>query len=217
MRIASPRRILRLSMTALAMIAISPMMATKAAGPGIDKEAFPDYKAAHTVIKCPYLPPDLSEVPTCHGKKATCVGTSGHDLILGSDGKDVIVAGPGNDTVHGDAEDDIICGGPGNDSLFGARGADIIYGGPGDDWLFGAPDPDELYGGPGDFDVLWEGPGFGKVDGGPGAYDVCMLQREMAEVIEGTCETIYPPPGYLHDEEPEPGVLKKSDPLKLKK
>ena len=217
MRIASPRRILRLSMTALALIAIFPMMATKAAGPGIDKEAFPDYEAAHTVIKCPYLPPDLSEVPTCHDKKATCVGTSGHDLILGSDEKDVIVAGAGNDTVHGDAEDDILCGGPGNDSLFGARGADIIYGGPGDDWLFGAPDPDELYGGEGDFDVLWEGPGFGKVDGGPGAYDVCMLQREMAEVIEGTCETIYPPPGYLHDEEPEPGVLKKSDPLKLKK
>ena len=154
-------------------------MASKAAGPGIDKEAFPDYEAAHTVIKCPYLPPDLSEVPTCHDKKATCVGTSGHDLILGSDEKDVIVAAPGNDTVHGDAEDDILCGGPGNDSLFGARGADIIYGGPDDDWLFGAPDPDELYGGPGDFDVLWEGPGFGKVDGGPGAYDVCMLQREM--------------------------------------
>ena len=188
-----------------------------AAGPEIDKEAFPDYEAAHTVIKCPYLPPGLGEVPTCHGKKATCVGTAGHDLILGSDQSDVIVAGGGNDAVHGDAGDDILCGGQGNDSLFGARGADIIYGGPGDDWLFGAPDPDELYGGPGDFDILWEGPGFGKVDGGPGDYDVCMLQREMAEVNEDTCETIYPPPGYLHDDEPDPGVLKRSDPLKLKK
>ncbi len=59
--------------------------------------------------------------------------------------------------------------------------------------------------------------GFGKVDGGPGAYDVCMLQREMAEVTEGTCETIYPPPGYLHDDEPDPGVLKQADPLKVKK
>jgi Ca2+-binding RTX toxin-like protein len=192
-------------------------MTATAAGPEVTEEAFPDYTAAHTVIKCPYLPPGLSEVPLCHGKKATCVGTDGHDLILGSDKHDVIVAGPGNDVVHGDAADDILCGGPGNDSLFGARGADIIYGGPGDDWLFGAPDPDELYGGPGDFDVLWDGPGYGKLDGGPGNYDVCMLQREMAEVIEGTCETIYPPPGYLHDDEPEPGVLKKSDPLKLKK
>jgi hypothetical protein len=202
---------------AFAVFATCAAMTATAAGPEVTEEAFPDYTAAHTVIKCPFLPPDLSKVPLCHGEKATCVGTDGHDLILGSDKNDVIVAGPGNDVVHGDAGDDILCGGPGNDSLFGARGADIIYGGPGDDWLFGAPDPDELYGGPGDFDVLWDGPGYGKLDGGPGNHDVCMLQREMAEVIEGTCETIYPPPGYLHDEEPEPGVLKKSDPLKLKK
>lgn len=208
---------LRISILAIAVVTSSIAFRVIAAGPGIDKTEFPDYDAAHTVIKCPYLPPDLREVPTCHGKKATCVGTAGHDLILGSDKPDVIVAGAGNDAVHGDAEGDIICGGPGNDSLFGARGADIIYGGPGDDWLFGAPDPDELYGGPGDFDILWEGPGFGKVDGGPGDFDVCMLQREMAEVNEATCNTIYPPPGYLHDEEPDPGVLKRSDPLKLKK
>ena len=197
-------------------VALAAMSAT-AAGPEVTKEAFPDYTAAHTVIKCPYLPPGLSEVPLCHGKKATCVGTTGHDLILGSEENDVIVAGPGNDVVHGDAADDILCGGPGNDSLFGARGADIIYGGPGDDWLFGAPDDDQLYGGEGDFDVLWDGPGYGKLDGGPGKYDVCMLQRELAEVKEGTCETIYPPPGYLHDEEPEPGLLKQLHPLKLKK
>jgi len=217
MYVTSSHSSFRVSLIAFTVIATCPVMTTMAAGPGPSEEAFPDYTPAHTVIKCPYLPPDLSEVPTCHGKKATCVGTAGHDLILGSDMKDVIVAGPGNDTVHGDADDDILCGGPGNDSLFGARGVDIIYGGPGDDWLFGAPDADELYGGPGDFDVLWEGPGYGKVDGGPGAYDVCMLQREMAEVIEGTCETIYPPPGYVHDEEPEPGILKQSYPLKLKK
>jgi hypothetical protein len=217
MHVTSSHRSFRVFLIAFTVIAVWPVMTTMAAGPGASEEAFPDYTPAHTVIKCPYLPPDLSEIPTCHDKKATCVGTAGHDLILGSDKKDVIVAGPGNDTVHGDADDDIICGGPGNDSLFGARGVDIIYGGPGDDWLFGAPDPDQLYGGAGDFDVLWEGPGFGKVDGGAGAYDVCMLQREMAEVVEGTCETIYPPPGYVHDDEPEPGMLKRSDPLKLKK
>jgi hypothetical protein len=198
-------------------IAVWPAMTATAAGPEVTEEVFPGYTPAHTVIKCPYLPPGLKEVPSCHGVRATCVGTPGHDLILGSDEKDVIVAEAGNDAVHGDAGDDIICGGPGNDSLFGARGADIIYGDEGDDWLFGAPDDDELYGGPGDFDVLWDGPGYGKVDGGPGDHDVCLLQRELAEVNEQSCETIYPPPGYLHDEDPEPGLLKQSDPLKLKK
>ena len=217
MHVAPSPRPLCLSILAAAVMAAGATMTANAAGPEVIGEDFPDYKPAHTVIKCPYLPPDLKEVPTCHGKKATCVGTAEHDLILGSDQDDVIVAGPGNDAVHGDAGNDIICGGPGNDSLFGARGADIIYGGPGDDWLFGAPDPDELYGGPGDFDVLWEGPGYGKLDGGPGHHDVCMLQRELAEVNEEGCETIYPPPGYLHDEDPEPGVLKQADPLKLKK
>jgi hypothetical protein len=186
----------------------------RAAGPEVGAERFPDYQPAHTVIKCPYLPDGLQEVPTCHGKPATCLGTPGHDLILGSEEDDVIVAGEGDDAVHGDAGDDVICGGPGNDSLFGARGADLIDGGPGNDWLFGAPDPDELYGGPGE-DFLWEGPGKGKVDGGPGERDLCMLQREMAEVLGG-CETIYPPPGYLHDEDPDPGVLKQVAPLKLK-
>jgi hypothetical protein len=106
-------------------MAVCPTLTATAAGPEVTEEAFPGYTPAHTVIKCPYLPPDLTETPICHGAKATCVGTSGHDLVLGSDQNDVIVAGAGNDTVHGDAGDDIICGGPGNDSLFGARGADV--------------------------------------------------------------------------------------------
>lgn len=187
-----------------------------ATGPEVTKDKFPDYHPAHTVIKCPFLPPDMKEIPQCAGKPATCVGTSGPDLILGSDKDDVIVAGGGNDVVHGDAGDDIICGGPGNDSLMGARGIDRLFGGPGDDWLFGAPGDDELNGGEGDHDVLWGGPGFDKLNGGPGAYDVCLLQREMGDFDAEGCNTVYPPPGYVHDEEPAPGVLKKREPLKLK-
>ena len=64
-------------------------------------------------IKCPYIPEGLEEIPTCGGKVATCVGTGGHDLILGTDHDDVIVAGPGNDVIHTDAGDDVACGGPG--------------------------------------------------------------------------------------------------------
>jgi hypothetical protein len=92
-----------------------------------------------------------------------------------------------------------------------------MYGGPGDDWLFGAPGADIMFGGPGDHDVLWGGPGIDKLDGGPGSYDVCMLQREMGEADKVGCNTVYPPPGYQHDDEPDPGMLRQTQPLKLKK
>ena len=190
----------------------------RAAGPGAGNEKFPDYHPAHTVIKCPYLPPgiDSSKMPTCEGIYPTCVGTEGHDLILGSDKNDVIVGLGGNDTIHGDAGHDTICAGPGNDSILGARGADTIYGQEGDDFLFGAPEGDTLDGGPGDYDVLWGGPGFDKLNGGPGAFDVCMLQREMGDYDPEGCNTVYPPPGYVHDDEPDPGVLREQEPLKLR-
>ena len=191
------------------------MGSAMAVGPDITQEKFPDYNPAHTVIKCPYIPPGLKTIPLCGGKKATCVGTPGHDLILGTDKDDVIMSMGGDDVVHGDAKDDIICGGMGNDSLMGARGNDTLYGGPGDDWLFGAKEDDVLYGGPGDHDVLWGGPGVDVLHGGPGRFDVCMLQRDMGEFDAKSCNTIYPPPGYEHEEEPDPGVLRKAEPLKL--
>lgn len=186
------------------------------AGPAVTPEKFPEYFPAHTVIKCPYLPAELGELPLCGGKPATCVGTTGADLILGSSGPDVIVAGEGNDVVHGDAGDDIVCGGPGNDSLMGARGEDRLFGEAGDDWLFGAPGGDELDGGEGDYDVLWGGPGYDQLTGGPGKFDTCLLQRELGDFDPDGCNTVYPPPGYVHDEEPDPGVLRTQEPLKLK-
>ena len=172
-------------------------------------DQYPDYFPAATIIKCPHIPDGLVDIPTCQGFEATCVGTDGDDLLIGSEEGDVIYVGTGNDVVHGDAGDDLICGGPGNDSLFGARGADEMYGEDGNDWLFGAQGEDLLDGGPGDFDVLWGGPGIDVLEGGPGDHDVCMLQREMG-TAEAGCDSQYPPPGYVHDEEPEPGILKLS-------
>ena len=201
---------------AVALFTLFSASYTFASGPEVTPDLFPDYNPAHTVIKCPFMPADLGEIPLCGGQPATCVGTEGPDLIIGTEENDVIVAGDGKDVVHGDAEDDIICGGPGNDSLMGARGADRLFGGPGNDWLFGAKGDDELDGGEGDNDVLWGGPGVDNLDGGPGAYDVCMLQREMGDYDADGCNTIYPPPGYVHGEEPDPGVLRSTDPLKLK-
>lgn len=211
MQIQGPPRCPFSPLVRLAAIAMtSASFVASAADPGTYDERFPGYKPAHTVIKCPYLPDGLREIPTCHDKPATCVGTPGRDLILGSEADDVIVSGNGDDVVHGDAGNDIICGGEGDDSLFGAKGDDVIHGGPGDDWLFGAVGTDELHGGPGN-DVLWGGPAHDKLSGGEGDYDVCLLQREMGDP-GSSCETIYPPPGYTHDLDPEPGLLKPGEP-----
>ena len=187
-----------------------------AAGPGGDTEQFPDYFPAHTVIKCPFIPPEYADgpLPTCDGLAATCIGTEGADLLLGTELGDVILGLGGNDVIHGDAGDDVICAGPGNDSVLGAKGSDTIFGEEGDDSMFGAVEGDILNGGPGD-DVLWGGPGYDKLDGGPGDYDVCMLQREVGDYAAEGCNTVYPPPGYEHEDEPDPGVLRAAEPLKL--
>ena len=174
-----------------------------AAGPYAER--FPDFHPGHTVIKCPFVPPGVS-VPICNGLPATCVGTEGDDLILGSEAADVISALGGDDVIHGDRGDDTICAGAGNDSILGAMGKDTIFGEEGDDFLFGAVDDDDLQGGPG-YDVLWGGPGFDRLSGGEGDRDVCMLQREMG-TADDSCETVYPPSGYVHEDEPEPGLLK---------
>jgi Ca2+-binding RTX toxin-like protein len=98
--------------------------------------------------------------PTCHGVRATVVGTRHHDTIVGTPHRDVIVAGRGDDVVDGRGGNDLICGGP---------GADRLEGGPGRDRLLGEEDHvnhgeeeacdhgDSLDGGRGD-DVLDPGP-----------------------------------------------------------
>lgn len=181
------------------------MLFTGALASGPDPAQFSDFHPSHTVIKCPFIPPGVTP-PTCNGLQATCVGTAGDDLLLGTEFPDVIVALAGNDVIHGDDGNDTICAGPGNDSILGARGKDTILGEEGDDFLFGAPEDDDLRGGPG-YDVLWGGPGQDKLAGGEGDHDVCMLQREMGEA-DASCETTYPPPGYVHDQDPEAGLLK---------
>ena len=158
------------------------------------------------IIMCPYLPIDLTEIPFCNGRKATCIGTDGHDIIWGTDGPDVIYAGAGNDVVQGDEGADTICGGSGNDALHGARGDDELLGNEGSDWLFGARGNDALWGGSGDFDVLWGGPGVDQLDGGPGTKDACLHQRDGGYSNEESCEAIHPPEGYTHGDEGDLGL-----------
>jgi VCBS repeat-containing protein len=112
----------------------------------------------------------------CFGVTATIVGTPGDDVIRGTNGADVIVAGRGDDRIKGRGGDDLICGrsgddeirgGNGDDRVLGWRGDDLILGGSGNDRLLGGLKADKILGGSGD-DVLNGGAATDECDGGPG-------------------------------------------------
>ncbi|HEX8525517.1 M10 family metallopeptidase C-terminal domain-containing protein [Allosphingosinicella sp.] len=56
---------------------------------------------------------------------------------VGSEGADILVAGPGDALLNGRGGDDVLLGGAGNDQLDGWTGADTLFGGGGDDgyWI----------------------------------------------------------------------------------
>jgi hypothetical protein len=105
---------------------------------------------------------------------APCAPTS--DLIIGTDGDDVICAGAGNDIVYAGAGNDQVTGGPGNDVVYagagddrvrGGGGSDSLYGQGGDDQLIGEAGQDDLRGGAGD-DALSGGDASDKLQGQAG-------------------------------------------------
>jgi hypothetical protein len=108
----------------------------------------------------------LGAKATCLGLEATIVGTARSDVIHGTAGRDVIVAGDGNDRVFGEAGFDVICGGPGRDRLIGGRGEDRLFGNRGKDILRG-------------------GDGFDRLDGGK-SLDACYPGRDGGDVVD--CE-----------------------------
>ena len=117
-------------------------------------------------------PGSQPEVPRCHGRRATILGTAGNDVIHGTPGPDVIWGGPGDDVIYGGLGNDIICGGGGNDLIHGGRGNDWIDGGPGTDRVFGDLGDDKVLGGPGNHDEVSGGLGIDTVSGGPGNEDL---------------------------------------------
>ncbi|WP_342116709.1 DUF4214 domain-containing protein [Pseudoduganella sp. OTU4001] len=87
-------------------------------------------------------------------------GAGGNDLIYGYDGDDVLNAGgifingswqpdTDGDKLFGGAGNDKLYGNAGNDTLSGGLGVDLLYGLEGDDTLYGSGG-DTMYGGDGD-------------------------------------------------------------------
>lgn len=130
--------------------------------------------AVVAAVLVPLSPAQAAPVPTCHGLKATIVGTPAPDHMTATPFDDVIVSLGGDDVVLGRGGNDVICGGD---------GADTLLGGPGDDRLYGQREawhsdrggtyfvPDVLDGGAGD-DLLNAGGDARSVDyGAHGVYD----------------------------------------------
>ncbi|HEX8574429.1 MAG TPA: Ig-like domain-containing protein [Allosphingosinicella sp.] len=66
----------------------------------------------------------------------TYTGGNGTDIILGSDGNDIILGGNGGDILAGGAGDDEIYGQNGNDHLVGGEGDDLLDGNNGFDTAY---------------------------------------------------------------------------------
>lgn len=104
--------------------------------------------------------------PLCNGVPATInmntgamgIGTPGDDVILGTNGPDLITGGGGND---------IICGLRGNDTIRGGFGDDTIFGDDGNDTIFSGQGVNEAHGGDGD-DVIQGGAAIDRLEGGFG-------------------------------------------------
>lgn len=130
-------------------------------------------------------------VPTCAGKRATIVDPSkGNDRIVGTDRRDVIVAGrgKGRDVVLGADGDDLVCG-DARTRVVGGRGDDTVYGtgradgGKGADRFHGVG---TARGGTG-ADTAWAPMGTGSFDGGPGHDRVVFYEG----YVPGTTSGVY--------------------------
>lgn len=72
-------------------------------------------------------------------------GTTGDDVIVGTEDKDYKYGGAGNDDISGLGEDDTLVGGTGDDYLDGGAGNDHLYGNEGDDTLIGGTGTDTAF------------------------------------------------------------------------
>lgn len=94
-------------------------------------------------------------------------GSDGNDVLVASEGKDMIEAGNGNDTILAGGGNDLIDAGAGNDRVIAGDGDDVVEGGAGNDVLMGGEGNDVLSGGAGN-DQLFGGEGNDTLRGGAG-------------------------------------------------
>jgi hypothetical protein len=109
--------------------------------PDCDQDGLGDETQDPDTSSC--IAPSPQVVPPCNGKVPTIVGTTGNDVLGGTNKKDVIAALAGDDQVRGRNAKDVICGGEGNDFLKGGNGKDRLHGEDGTDTCNGGRGKDK--------------------------------------------------------------------------
>ncbi|NJO49132.1 MAG: tandem-95 repeat protein [Leptolyngbyaceae cyanobacterium RM2_2_4] len=94
-------------------------------------------------------------------------GFSDVDVLRGLGGNDIINGGSSRDVMRGDSGNDVLNGGSGNDDMRAGSGNDILNGGSGHDLMLGGTENDILNGGLGN-DRLYGEAGRDTLDGGDG-------------------------------------------------
>jgi len=115
--------------------------------------------------------PEHMRLQDCPPDYNVIIGTDGDDILRGTRRSDCIYGLGGDDIIRGRHEDDLLFGGRGDDDLRGGSGDDGLWGGSGHDWLRGHRGDDDLWGGCGD-DHLRGGLGWDALLGGDGDDDL---------------------------------------------
>ena len=124
-----------------------------------------------------------AEAATCHGERATIVGTPGRDHIIGTGGKDVIKTFGRPDIIRARGGNDVICAGPGGDRIDDGSGDDRVFAQRGEDFLTRAPGNDWVRMGRG-VDLIEDARGDDTYYGGRG-YDTVGLDVDGDDAFFG--------------------------------
>lgn len=138
----TPISLIALIATILAVLLLTPSASAQSDGDALCAEAL---AAANT---------GASRYGRYEIVRAPNQGGSGSQVVLGTDGTDVLSGGSGNDLLCGFGGDDTLYGGSGNDILVGGLGADQLCGESGGDTLYGDAFDPVLNGGTGRNQVI---------------------------------------------------------------
>lgn len=128
-----------------------------------------------TMSMLAFLPSTAYAAPTCGGKTATMVGTTGNDTFYGTANNDIVYLGDGDDRFFTGAYGgvaggvDLVCGGNGKDWIITEGTSSGIWGGSGNDSLAGNAATNVVYGGDGNDNIKGNGGTKDRYYGGAGS------------------------------------------------